>query len=141
MPTYYVLGNHDDPKTLNETYPLGNIIQDRHIVLDNWHIILLDSQKMGAVEGFLEESQLKFLTQCLQQYPDHHSIVVFHHQPVPVGSAWLDRLGLTNAAELWAVLKKFSSSTYDFIWSCASRTPRDKKWNSIFFNAFYLHSI
>ncbi len=108
IPIYYVVGNHDDTRNLNSAYPLGSITHHCHIVLKNWHIILLNSQKPGAVEGFLDASQLTFLQHCLQMYPEHHAIVVCHHQPIPVGCEWLDRLGLTNAAELWAVLNQFS---------------------------------
>ncbi len=108
VPIYYVAGNHDDPNMLNTVYPLENITHHRHIVLKNWHLILLNSQKPGAVEGFLDNAQLQFLQHCLQMYPEHYGIVVFHHQPIPVGSAWLDNLGLTNANDLWSVLKYFS---------------------------------
>ena len=107
VPIYYVVGNHDDPDNLNAVYPLENITHHRHIVLKDWHLILLSSYKAGAVEGYLDKTQLSFLEHCLQMYPEHHAIVVCHHQPVPVGSAWLDRLGLTNAADLWAVLNHF----------------------------------
>ena len=107
VPIYYVAGNHDDPQNLNAVYPLDNITHHRHIVLKNWHIILLNSHKEGAVEGFLDPTQLSFLEHCLQMYPEHHAIIVCHHQPVPVGCEWLDRLGLTNAAELWTVLSHF----------------------------------
>lgn len=107
VPTYYVLGNHDNAAVLNETYPLENITHHRHIVLKEWHIILLNSQKVGAVDGFLDQTQLNFLQHCLQMYPEHYAIIVFHHQPVPVGCAWLDKLGLTNADELWSIVKSF----------------------------------
>ena len=107
IPIYYVPGNHDDPKMLGETYPLENITHHRHIVLKDWHIILLNSQKIGAVEGYLDPAQISFLQHCLQMYPEHHAMVVFHHQPVLMNCAWLDKLGLTNADELWTVLGGF----------------------------------
>lgn len=107
LPTYYVLGNHDDAKVIKETYPLENITHHRHIVLKDWHIILLNSQNVGAVDGSLDRGQLNFMQLCLQMYPEHHAIIVFHHHPVPVGSIWLDKLGLTNADELWALMKNF----------------------------------
>ncbi|HSW93048.1 MAG TPA: 3',5'-cyclic-AMP phosphodiesterase [Gammaproteobacteria bacterium] len=107
IPTYYVPGNHDDPETLASIYPRETITHHRHIVLKNWHLILLNSQKVNAVEGFLDDAQLQFLQHCLEMFPEHHAIVVFHHQPVPVGSAWLDNIGLTNADALWSVLAHF----------------------------------
>ncbi|HSW69876.1 MAG TPA: 3',5'-cyclic-AMP phosphodiesterase [Gammaproteobacteria bacterium] len=109
VPVYYVAGNHDNPENYTKIYPLENVTHHRHIVLKDWHIILLNSQKIGAVEGYLERTQLSFMEHCLQMYPEHHAIVVFHHHPVPVQSAWLDKLGLTNANELWSALSHFPS--------------------------------
>jgi Icc protein len=62
---------------------------------------------VGSVEGFLDRSQLQFLQHSLEMFPEHHAIVFFHHQPVPVGCQWLDKIGLTNAADLWALLSHF----------------------------------
>jgi Icc protein len=107
IPIYYIPGNHDDSSVMMQIYPLGNLTHHRHIVLKNWHIILLDSHIPNKVEGFLAETQLMFLEHCLQMYPEHYAIIVFHHQPVPVGSTWLDNLGLKNADRLWASLANF----------------------------------
>ena len=107
LPIYYIPGNHDDPKVMARVYPLDTIVSERQIVQDSWQIILLDSHKPGAVEGYLAPSELDFMQRCLQQYPEHHSIVAFHHQPFPVGSAWLDNLGLKNADMLWKILAHY----------------------------------
>lgn len=107
LPVYWIPGNHDNPKTMAQIYPRNNLLNEKHIVLDHWHLILLDSKKPNAVEGFLDESQLRFMQQCLDKYPDHHAIVMFHHQPIPVGCAWLDRLGLSNADEMWKIIRNY----------------------------------
>jgi Icc protein len=87
--------------------PRQIISNHRHIVLKDWHIILLNSQKPGAVEGYLEESELNYLQHCLQAYPEHRAIIVFHHHPVKVGSKWLDNLGLTNADTFWNIISHY----------------------------------
>ncbi|TAK74144.1 MAG: 3',5'-cyclic-AMP phosphodiesterase [Gammaproteobacteria bacterium] len=107
VPVYCVPGNHDDPRVMAKVYPLATISSERHIVLKNWHIILLNSHKTNSVEGFFEESELVYLQHCLQKYPEHHAIVMFHHQPFPVGSKWLDNLGLQNADEFWRILQQY----------------------------------
>lgn len=107
VPVYCIPGNHDDLKIMKESYPYENISTVRHIILEHWHIILLDSQKPGAVVGHLNHTQLLFLQHCLQMYPEHHALVVFHHQPYPVGCVWLDNYVLTNADELWHILSNF----------------------------------
>lgn len=107
FPAYCIPGNHDNAKMMEQVYPLETISTERHIILKNWHLILLDSQIPGAVEGRLDVSQLNYLQHCLQSYPQHHAIIVFHHQPVPVGSHWLDNLGLKNATEFWEVISHY----------------------------------
>ncbi|MBV9575445.1 MAG: 3',5'-cyclic-AMP phosphodiesterase [Gammaproteobacteria bacterium] len=107
VPVYCVPGNHDNTKIMNHVYPLETISNLRHIILKNWHLILLDSQKPGAVEGYLDHSQLNYLRQCLQTYPEHEAIVVLHHHPLSVGSRWLDNLGLKNAEEFWSIISQY----------------------------------
>jgi 3',5'-cyclic-AMP phosphodiesterase len=106
-PVYCVPGNHDDPNMMADVYPYGPVANNRHIVTGNWQIILLDSHKPDAVEGHINPPQLNFLQGCLQTYREHHAIVLFHHQPVSVGSKWLDKLSLTNADEFWQIIFKF----------------------------------
>lgn len=109
VPVYFVAGNHDNVKIMARIYPVENISNHRHILLKHWHIILLNSQILGSVEGHLDYSQLNYMKHCLQTYPEHHAIIVFHHHPVAVGSAWLDNLGLTNANEFWQVVANYAS--------------------------------
>lgn len=106
-PTYYVPGNHDDPQVMASVFPRGNIMNDTHIILNNWQLLLLNSHKYKCVEGVLDPSQLEFLETTLEKYTEHQAIVVFHHHPMQVGSAWLDKLGLTNADAFWDLVKKF----------------------------------
>lgn len=107
VPVYCVPGNHDDPHVMAQVYPRETISIHRHLILKNWQLILLNSHKANAVEGYLEQSELNYLQHCLQTYPEHEALVVFHHQPIPVGVQWLDKLGMTNAADLWEVLLRY----------------------------------
>lgn len=107
VPAYCVPGNHDDVSLMMQLFPLGIISANRHLVLKTWQLILLNSQKPGKVNGRLDASQLAFLTQCLEAYPEHHAMIVFHHHITPVGSAWLDKLGVENAEDFWTTIKRF----------------------------------
>lgn len=109
VPIYYVPGNHDHPESMKNVFPRNNISADKNILLNHWQLILLDSQKPNAVEGFLDQTQLTYLQHCLQSHPHHHAIVVFHHQPLLVGSHWLDKLGLTNKEEFLQTIAPFSN--------------------------------
>jgi Icc protein len=104
VPAYYVPGNHDDSEMMARVYPRDTIVEHKQIVLEKWQLILLDSHKPLLVEGYLAASELEYLEQCLKAYPHHHAIVVCHHHPAPVGSAWMDKIGIQNPDPLWQVL-------------------------------------
>jgi 3',5'-cyclic-AMP phosphodiesterase len=107
VPVYCIPGNHDDGKQMAHVYPYKNISGQRHVLLEHWQVILLDSQIPNAVEGCLDASQLAYLKHCLQAYPEHRAIIVFHHHPVPTGCGWLDPIGLTNADEFWETVSNY----------------------------------
>jgi len=107
IPIYYIPGNHDDIELMARILPSDTISSLKQIVLPPWQFILLNSQKPHAVEGYLDDTQFAFLENCLNMYPNHHAIIVFHHQPIPVGTTWLDKLGLINADKLWETLKQY----------------------------------
>ncbi len=97
IPVYCLPGNHDDPQMMREVFPREMVSIQKHILKDNWQIILLDSHLHKKVEGVLSDAEFDFMEECLQTYPLHHSLIAFHHQPLPSGSAWLDKIGLKNA--------------------------------------------
>lgn len=107
VPIYFVPGNHDDSDVIQRVYPRGMLSIHKQLIHEGWQLILLDSHIPGKVPGFLSQSELDFLESSLQQYPDHRAVLVFHHQPLAVGSKWLDKLGLTNADELWELLSHY----------------------------------
>jgi Icc protein len=109
VPVYFVPGNHDDVPLMEKILPNELITLRKHILLPGWQIILLCSQKPKAVEGYLDESQLKFLQECLLKYPDLRAMIVFHHHPLPVGATWIDNLGLQNTDEFWNLVKTYPS--------------------------------
>ncbi|MBV1907856.1 MAG: 3',5'-cyclic-AMP phosphodiesterase [Kangiellaceae bacterium] len=108
VPTFWIAGNHDNPKTMDKYLNSGQTSLAKHIIIGNWQIILLDSSVAGKVYGELAESQLKFLEQTLTQNQDKHSLVVLHHQPVEVGSKWLDAIGLNNSDQFTALISQYS---------------------------------
>ncbi|WP_419642884.1 metallophosphoesterase, partial [Thiolapillus sp.] len=49
--------------------------------------------------GHLSRTELDLLDEALSDAPPH-ILIFLHHQPVPVGSEWLDNIGLDNPQEL-----------------------------------------
>lgn len=105
-PAFWLNGNHDNVAVMQQvaanTPALQQVVRSTH-----WQVILLNSQVEGAVFGYLDAMQLQLLDQALQQRPDLHTLVCLHHHPVPMGSAWIDNIGLQNADALTAVIASY----------------------------------
>jgi 3',5'-cyclic-AMP phosphodiesterase len=99
VPVLCLPGNHDEPQAMRrelagEPFVLGGFVD-----IGGWRIVLLDSCIPGAASGALSAATLAELEQALGSAGKRHCMVCLHHHPVPMASRWLDRVGLTNAAE------------------------------------------
>lgn len=89
-------GNHDSAELMAANQErLG--IQSRLVMLGQWVLVLLDSSVPGQVYGQLAASELDFLEHALRAHRDKHVIISLHHQPVLVGSVWIDQYIVRNA--------------------------------------------
>lgn len=96
QPLSWLPGNHDSAELMAANQErLG--IQGRLVILDDWILVLLDSSVPGQVYGQLAASELDFLEHALRTHRDKHVIISLHHQPVLVGSAWIDQYIVRNA--------------------------------------------
>lgn len=105
-PSVWIAGNHDHVENLTRVaaeYGAG----ERHVVQGGWQFVMLDSSVPGKVYGALADSELAFLSEALEQYPDLPAIVALHHQPVDIGSDWMEKIGLTNRESFWQVVERF----------------------------------
>lgn len=109
VPCYWFAGNHDRPDAMRSVLGENSPLLTRVVRRKHWQLVLLDSTIPGKVPGRLEESELEFLRKCLAEKPELHTLVSFHHQPVPINCSWLDPLGVKNAEDLFAVLDEFSN--------------------------------
>ena len=105
-------GNHDDRGLMREVFGdrLSPVAFDRNVFIDEilgWRLIGLDSHVPGKLHGELGLSQLSWLRAELEQYPHMPTCLCLHHPPVLVGSAWLDRINLLDAAELLEIVRAF----------------------------------
>jgi len=105
-PIAWLPGNHDSAAIMAQVQ-LPQPPEGREFTLGNWLILLLDSAVPGAVHGHLAEAELVRLRERLAANPDKHVIVMLHHQPVPVGSAWIDQYIVRNADDFFAVIDQF----------------------------------
>ncbi len=106
VPVYCLPGNHDAPAILDQVLAAGPVRRERHIMAGNWQFILLDSSLPGSAAGQLATSELTFLENMLAAHSQLYAVVCLHHQPLPVGSPWLDTMVVDNGEELFAIVDR-----------------------------------
>jgi len=104
IPVFCLPGNHDAPEVMADVLqtPPFQVCGMAHA--GAWRLILLSSFSPGDDGGRLPRSELEFLRRALAECADQHVLVSLHHQPVPMGSRWLDGVGLRNADELMSIV-------------------------------------
>jgi Icc protein len=121
-PVLCVPGNHDDPLAMRELLP-APFEHGGHRDFGRWRLVMLDSQLIGETGGALAPAELARLDAVLADAQSdtpgttpQHALVVLHHHPVPMQSAWLDTIGLDNAAEFFAVLERRRARVRGVLW-------------------------
>jgi Icc protein len=99
-PVYCVPGNHDEPRTMARVLGGGGFQVGGRASLGAWTLLLLDSHVPGEPHGRLGEAALARLEADLEAQADRHVLVAVHHPPVPLGSAWIDAMGLEDGEAL-----------------------------------------
>lgn len=106
--TFWLPGNHDSSETMaSELGPQGVLV--RSILSTHWQIIMLNSQVPGEVGGTLGTGELDWLKACLEQGAQAglHSLVCLHHQPQPMGCAWIDRQQVSDGDDFWQIISRY----------------------------------
>jgi len=108
VPVFYLPGNHDDPRVMSrilcgkELPPKEKLTQT--FEAHGWRFLLLDSSVPGEDGGALGDAQRAWLRTTLAAEPRTPTIVIVHHNPIPVGSSWLDSMTISDANALTAIL-------------------------------------
>lgn len=103
---YWYPGNHDDVPCMRSVLGENSPVMRRVVRKEHWQLVLLDSTIPGKVPGHLGDGELQALDAALAEAPDLHSLVCFHHQPVPVGCKWLDTQQVRDADALFEVIDR-----------------------------------
>lgn len=103
-PTVVALpGNHDHPARMAAHMTRARVVEP--VNLGGWQILPLDSHVPGEDGGRLSDQALAALDRRLARQPAF-AVIALHHPPVPLGSLWIDAIGLTNGPALLAVLDR-----------------------------------
>ena len=104
-PAAWLVGNHDCADTMARV--LGNDgALHRAIDSDRWLIVMLNSRIPGEVGGELGTGELDWLEHCLDVAAERgqYVLVCLHHQPVAMGSDWIDQQMVADHDKLFAAL-------------------------------------
>jgi Icc protein len=108
-PVVCLPGNHDDPAMMRRTLNAGAAGTARVVDLGAWRLLMLDDWLAGSDGGRFTPEELAFLRRELAAAGATPVLLCLHHQPVPVGSPWMDAMGLDDAAGLFAVTDSFNN--------------------------------
>jgi Icc protein len=101
---YCLPGNHDDPKLMDEILSGANFQFCGTARLSGWSLILLNTFLTGEDAGGLGERRLAALSTQLREHATQHVVICMHHQPLAMGSAWLDGVGLRDAEQFLEIV-------------------------------------
>ncbi len=100
-------GNHDDAGLLRKVFSHPPLISDKALLLDGWKIICLDSQRPDSQGGLLQDQELDFLRQSLQQTPATPTLIAVHHHCLPTRCRWLDTMIIENHSQFLSLLAQY----------------------------------
>ena len=107
-PVLWLAGNHDQAEEMAEVLGRDGKLSSSS-VLGHWQIVMLNSQIPGEVGGRLGSAELALLEHKLAtaEQQSLHSLVCLHHQPVPMGSGWIDEQMVEDREDFLAIIDRF----------------------------------
>jgi Icc protein len=133
VPIYCLPGNHDDPKLMDELLDKAPFQVGGEVRLGRWTLVLLNTFLTGEDAGGLGESRLRGLEAALKAHADQHVLVCMHHQPLPMGSVWLDGVGLRDAEAFLRIVDAFPQVrgvVWGHVHQASDRDRRDVRYLS-----------
>ena len=106
LPVLCLPGNHDEPEAMRRELDGAPFVVGGVVDVGLWRIVLLDSTIPGSAAGCLSAQSLAALQSALASAAQRHALVCLHHHPVSMESDWLDRVGLQNAGEFFAIVDR-----------------------------------
>ena len=107
LPVFLMLGNHDDQRAFQATFPETprEFIQHSHEA-DGHVFLFLDTvmHRSDAHDGVLCDDRLAWLKSKLAQAGDKPVHIFMHHPPFDIGIAYVDNIKLQNGADFARVL-------------------------------------
>lgn len=99
LPVYCVPGNHDIRELMRDALSRDPFHYCASVQINNWLITGIDSCLEGDAGGRVDDQEMNRLAKILEDTTAEHVLICLHHPPLPVGSKWLDQVGLKNGEE------------------------------------------
>lgn len=99
VPVYCVPGNHDDRALMQSELDNDPFIYCGSAEIQNWLVIGVDSCLDNEAAGRVGTIEMARLEKLMCDTAADSILVCLHHPPLPVGSRWLDQVGLRNGRE------------------------------------------
>lgn len=105
-PVFCIAGNHDDPDLMTQVLNEPPFQVNGEVRLGNWTVLLLSTHRSGDDGGYLDAAALEALDASLAENRSRHALVVMHHHPIPMGSTWLDGVGLREPEKFMSIVER-----------------------------------
>ena len=99
MRVHCVPGNHDIREFMQQVCCVPPFSYCAYEEIGDWLVVGLDSCATEDAGGYLTSDELDRFSGIVENSAAKHVMVCLHHPPVPMGSTWLDTVGLRNGDE------------------------------------------
>lgn len=99
-------GNHDDNQVMQRHFPIGPWNGPLMLTVGDWQLVLLQSSIARRIDGAVSAADIERVRTWLDSTDDGPVLIALHHQPVVVGSPWIDRYRLEAPAALLALVER-----------------------------------
>jgi len=107
LPVLCLPGNHDDPELMSQLLDDGDFSYCASRDIGRWRFLMLDSHVPGEDGGELGVAELGRLEDELAASETQNVLIAVHHQPIDMGSAWLDGYGLQDSTDFISALSTY----------------------------------
>lgn len=111
LPLFFALGNHDTrPGFYRGMLDREDALEEPYCheaLIENVHVVVLDSSVPGRIGGALDDGALAFLERALENHPGVAKILVLHHAPALDETSQLpwETLGQADSERLAAAIR------------------------------------
>jgi len=99
LPVYCLPGNHDVRAIMRTALATPPFYYCAAVEHGDWLIVSIDSCVSDQAGGSVSHAELARLDDAIAASNAANVMVCLHHPPVPMGSKWLDTVGLDNGDE------------------------------------------